>query len=130
MRSVVIERNKRDALVGGVLLGEADRPAARLPELIVVGFPLVGDTGAAVGDQAGEIRMVGNRFTRLFKRVFDRGRGADAILPDRDSRASRAGRRRPKVDLSRNATRAPTGRSDFGHDTGGCVPTRRARDRR
>lgn len=67
----VVERGQRDAFVRGIFLGETDRPAPRLPQLIVVGFPLVADAGAAVGEQTRQLGMIGKLLARLLERVFD-----------------------------------------------------------
>ena len=66
--SLVVERDQHNAFVGCVVPGETDSPAPRLPQLIVVGFPLVSDAGAAVRNQAREIRMIGKVLGRLFER--------------------------------------------------------------
>lgn len=98
--ALAVERGQRDAFVRGVLLGEVDRPAARLPEFVVEGLPLVANTGATVRDQPRQIWMIGEILARLFERVFD---GEDqermpAGRPGSDSRASCAAHRRPRRD--------------------------------
>jgi hypothetical protein len=59
---LVLERNERDTLIGGVALGEVDRPVPRLPKLIVVGCPPVTNAGTAIRDEARQIGMVGEVF--------------------------------------------------------------------
>ena len=101
---LVIRRNERDALIRGVALRETDRPTSRFPQLIVVGFPLICDPGAAVRDKTRQIGMIGDLFARLFERILD---GEDKqrmpARPGAGSRASIAAPRPPKAVPLHNA---------------------------
>lgn len=50
---LIVEQDECDALVDGVILGKVDRPASRLQQFTVVGFPFVADACAAVRNETG-----------------------------------------------------------------------------
>jgi len=122
--AIILARDQRDAFIGCVVLGETNRPAPRFPQLIVVGFPLVGDARAAVCYQTREIRMIGKVLARLFERVFNgENPGADASLQDRGNRASCAGHRRPRGGRRRSARPAAIAQEASESGSGDRMPT-------